>query len=232
MFYNKKNEEGIYVHKGVKMNHICNLSKIHYSDLKRFFRPVIIRNKSWEKNIISDFNLGLNKLLTDLCCNHKMDLDIVNNIILGDTYDIFDIKTVKKFYKYINFNAYYVNFLGKYSNATEILDFLLNKFGSKLKYSVLAIYNASGNGNVNILEWWKNSGLPLKYYSDAMDCASENGHVNVLEWWKNSGLPLKYDEFAIEIAEIASKNGHVHVLEWWKNSGLPLKILKQDLTCD
>jgi hypothetical protein len=77
------------------------------------------------------------------------------------------------------------------------------------------------HGNVNLLEWWKNSRLPKKYYYKAvLNEASYHGHVNVLEWWKNSELSLTYTTSALFWA---SKNGHVNVLEWWFKSNLPLK---------
>ncbi|KAI9218489.1 hypothetical protein BC828DRAFT_407539 [Blastocladiella britannica] len=38
---------------------------------------------------------------------------------------------------------------------------------------------ASRNGHVDVLEWWRNSGLELTYSEDAMDWASKNGHVDV-----------------------------------------------------
>src|SRR5271154_5506634 len=52
---------------------------------------------------------------------------------------------------------------------------------------------ASKNGHVNVLQWWKDSGLVLIYDYTAMEWASENGRVNVLQWWKDSGLELIYD---------------------------------------
>jgi hypothetical protein len=86
------------------------------------------------------------------------------------------------------------------------------------------ISNACLHGDVDFLEWWKNSGLELKYTKKALNYASEYGHVNVLEWWLKSGLPLKYDDWALFLA---SHSGHVNVLEWWKNSGLELKYDKR-----
>ena len=41
---------------------------------------------------------------------------------------------------------------------------------------------ASENGNMDILGWYKNSGLEFKYTADAIDWASQNGHVNILNW--------------------------------------------------
>ena len=52
--------------------------------------------------------------------------------------------------------------------------------------------SASANGLVEILEWWKASGLPLKYTCLTMDRASRNGHVEVMAWWKESGIYVKY----------------------------------------
>ncbi|KAI8800976.1 hypothetical protein BJ742DRAFT_874226 [Cladochytrium replicatum] len=46
---------------------------------------------------------------------------------------------------------------------------------------------ASAGGRVDVLRWWKDSGLHLAWTEAAMDDASRR----VLNWWKDSGLKTK-----------------------------------------
>ncbi|KAI8814825.1 hypothetical protein BJ742DRAFT_784537 [Cladochytrium replicatum] len=84
----------------------------------------------------------------------------------------------------------------------------------------------AGVGQMDVLEWWKASGLPLHSKlslacGSPMDWASEYGCVNALEWWKHSGWSIRlYTENSMDGA---SKRGHIEALEWWKSSGLELK---------
>ncbi|KAJ3043825.1 hypothetical protein HDV00_004233 [Rhizophlyctis rosea] len=97
----------------------------------------------------------------------------------------------------------------------------INKQSRTLYWSERAIDQASANGHVAVLQWWKeDSGLKLKWTCNAVDLASQNGHVAVLEWWRLSGLEMSWTISAIEWA---SANGHVAILEWWHRSGLPLR---------
>ncbi|KAI8804114.1 hypothetical protein BJ742DRAFT_776596 [Cladochytrium replicatum] len=92
--------------------------------------------------------------------------------------------------------------------------------------------SASSRGLVDILEWWRMSGLHLKYTRVGMDVevredwckcltasmnfASRNGHLQVLEWWMRSGLRMRWDNLAMDHAS------GIEVLEWWRTSGLEL----------
>ena len=91
-------------------------------------------------------------------------------------------------------------------------------------YDEEPLNDASREGHIHVLQWWKSSGLPLRY-GLVMDVASSFGHLSVLEWWKNSGLTLNY----LHALKGASYRGEVAVLEWWKKSGLRLVYDKEVL---
>ena len=93
----------------------------------------------------------------------------------------------------------------------------------KVLYKYDIINNASENGHVQVLEWFKRSGYKFKYDNWAIIRASRYGHVQVLEWFKHSGYKFKYDNYAITWA---SRYGHVQVLEWFKHSGHEFKYNK------
>jgi len=127
-------------------------------------------------------------------------------VILSDVYNIYNPDTLIKF----NLHRPYC----KRNNTMNIYNYPPHR------YYNYYIDMCSYHGHINVLEWWKRSGLEFKYSESSLDWASKYGHINVLEWWKNSGLELKYSEYSLDWA---SKNGHINVLTWWKNSGLPLK---------
>jgi len=140
---------------------------------------------------------------------------VLRRMIVSDGYNIFNKSVIQKFK--IKMTPTYINCVCR-DGLTDILDFW-KKTNQKLDYSEWVLLIASKYGRVNVLTWWKNSGLPLNYcrFNLELNEASKYGHVNVLEWWKNSGLLLRYnDKVLIE----ASTNGHIDVLNWWKNSGL------------
>lgn len=92
------------------------------------------------------------------------------------------------------------------------------------EYDEEPLNDASREGHIHVLQWWKTSALPLRY-GLVMDVASSFGHLSVLEWWKNSGLSLNYHN----ALKGASYRGEVDVLEWWKRSGLRLVYDKEVL---
>ncbi|KAI9331322.1 hypothetical protein BDR26DRAFT_870293, partial [Obelidium mucronatum] len=86
---------------------------------------------------------------------------------------------------------------------------------------------ASEAGRIDLLNWWKQSGLKPRWTSKAMDYASANGHIEVLQWWLDSGYPPAYSPWAMDWA---SQNCHIDILYWWFNSGLKLKFTVQSLS--
>ncbi len=86
---------------------------------------------------------------------------------------------------------------------------------NRLKLHVLN--NASTNGSVDVLDWWRKYDPPYlqsTYTKLAMDRAKS---PEVLQWWKESGLFLWYTRESIDNTRTSD------ILEWWKGSGLKLK---------
>lgn len=174
------------------------------------------------------------------------DQYIVNKLILGECYYLYDPDTIRRFP-----SIKYQNFLLKLCGLNDIFTFckwLLCKdleilydeccmsfasslghthflqcwkqSGLELKYKAFCIDNTKF---IKTLDWWKGSGLPLKYTELAMDKASIRGDVELLEWWRTSGLELKYTQASMD------QTTYPKVLQWWVNSGLPLKYTEASL---
>jgi hypothetical protein len=166
------------------------------------------------------------------CRRNIRDTDcfyVLDECLLSDKYPIYSIKTIEKFN--LGITNLYVQALCRENklNNIEILEYLYSNKPEVFNWTYYLNYpldSMSENGNVNCLEWWKNSGLELTYSSRALDSASMNGHINVLEWWLNSGLGLKYSNYSLDWA---SQKNQIHVLEWWKNSRLELKYSEEAL---
>lgn len=135
-------------------------------------------------------------------------------------------------------------------NRTEILQWwstsatFLNK-----DYTSETLDGASNSGFVDVLEWWRESGLPLKYTDMALEKASAKGHVHVLEWWKkasqcsrgvdadvsyqsdnDSTMPIsskphhQHPGIDLRVGKsicAAAQNGQTAVIQWFENSGIP-----------
>ncbi|KAL4953653.1 hypothetical protein BDW69DRAFT_164762 [Aspergillus filifer] len=93
------------------------------------------------------------------------------------------------------------------------------------EYIADAMDGASRAGFVDVLEWWRTSGLELRYTERALESASAEGRVAVLDWWKNAAasstpsntLPLKVGKSVL----LAAQSGRTASLAWWDASGIP-----------
>lgn len=101
----------------------------------------------------------------------------------------------------------------------HILNWLKNESGFPFKCSSSAIKNASENGQIKTLQWWKDTGLKLKYCRRAIDYATANGMITSLNWWLNSGLNMSYSSKGIEMAALYGK---IESIKWWLESGKPI----------
>jgi len=138
--------------------------------------------------------------------------------ISSEKYGVYDYRTFIKFN--LTITRDYIKTiitLGK----VEILEYLHKTNKLKPEFTTDVLGYVSIKGNINILNWWKNSGLPWDYSKSLLNSASYYGHIDVLTWFLNSGLELKYDEAALRFA---SQQGHINVLNWWFKSGLELKF--------
>ncbi|KAI4227732.1 MAG: hypothetical protein L6R40_008188 [Gallowayella cf. fulva] len=74
-----------------------------------------------------------------------------------------------------------------YFGQTAILDWWQRSPSFLTKeYNADALDFASKSGFVNVLQWWRTSGLPLRYTDAALEQASSQGHIAVLEWWRSA----------------------------------------------
>ncbi|SLM34058.1 Flavoprotein [Lasallia pustulata] len=56
------------------------------------------------------------------------------------------------------------------------------------EYTSEAIDGASKAGFIQVLDWWRDSGLALRYTEAALEQASSKGRTDVLEWWHKASL--------------------------------------------
>jgi len=118
-----------------------------------------------------------------------------------------------------------------YYGRTDILDWWARSpsFLEK-QYDTEALNGASGRGFIQVLEWWRRSGLPLKYTEAAFEGASSKGHLHVLEWWREAFIQDPTIAPKPGRALLAAAQwGQTAVMRWWEDSGIPVDY--QDAVC-
>ncbi|KAK2734501.1 hypothetical protein FQN57_001665 [Myotisia sp. PD_48] len=85
---------------------------------------------------------------------------------------------------------------------------------------------ASTYGHVRVLElWYQLKGSKMIFDNQVLVGATKNGHVDVLEWWRRSGLHVEFKTCDIEEAlEDAVSGAEERVRQWWERNGLNLGV--------
>jgi hypothetical protein len=86
---------------------------------------------------------------------------------------------------------------------------------------------ASTHGHVEILKVWHElKGSKMIFDNQILVGATKSGNVDVLEWWKKSGLKVEYKICDIEEALEDGDEGErgVEVRRWWVRNGLNLGV--------
>lgn len=86
---------------------------------------------------------------------------------------------------------------------------------------------ASTHGHVEILSLWHElKGNKMIFDNQVLVGATKNGNVNVLEWWKLSGLKVEYKTCDVEEALEDGDEGArgMEVRRWWARNGLNLGV--------
>ncbi|KAJ2903645.1 phosphopantothenoylcysteine decarboxylase [Zalerion maritima] len=92
-------------------------------------------------------------------------------------------------------------------------------------YDHEAMNGASMLGHIQVLEWWRRSGLPLNYTDAALEQATIKGQLSVLEWWRDSAM--QDDRIILKPGKslgLAAQYGNWQAIQWWDASGIPVAL--------
>nr|OQO05982.1 hypothetical protein B0A51_18120 [Rachicladosporium sp. CCFEE 5018] len=86
---------------------------------------------------------------------------------------------------------------------------------------------ASTHNHPSLLALWhSHKGNKMQFDNQVLIGATKGGHVEVLEWWKKSGLRVEYKTCDVEEAleDGLEGEGGVGVRRWWATNGLNLGV--------
>jgi hypothetical protein len=212
-----------------------SINNIHlYYPVAKRIKLVIVKsiNNLQEITINPTSYTGItHKLLLNAGTLKLYELDN-DNIIFGESYDLYDCKTIKKFKLPITYK--YLLELCRY-NRVDTLEYLKNKIIELIAlkknhwaygtYDVKTpLHTAILYENIEVLQWLYNN-IDLKSevhkynsiirqnsYHDFYNILSSKGRVDILNWLYDAGFKLVICE--MNVCNV-SENGHANVLQWF-----------------
>ncbi|PPJ49583.1 hypothetical protein CBER1_01898 [Cercospora berteroae] len=109
---------------------------------------------------------------------------------------------------------------------TEVVDWWLRS-GIAFPHEDTVSKLASTHGHVDILQLWHEAkGSKMIFDNQVLVGATKSGNVDVLEWWKKSGLKVEYKTCDVEEALEDGYEGErgMEVRRWWARNGLNLGV--------
>ena len=97
---------------------------------------------------------------------------------------------------------------------------VMGRYACLLYHFNLPPLHSPKSTQVDVLQWWLESGLQVIFDQDALVGATKHNRPEVLEWWDKSGLPIQYRMCDIEEALEDAIGGGEKAREWWRRKGI------------
>lgn len=148
-----------------------------------------------------------------------------NMLYITEKYSLYLPETLQRFelmhLDFISGKIYSLSILGDKTLLTKWLPLLPTHFNISQIIDKLASV-----GNIDMLNWWKNSDKTFNYSENALTNSAMNGNVEVLKWFVENKLPLKYNSTLFDLATI---HGKVEFLDTWCDLKLSFSDVPKDI---
>ena len=214
-----------YYVKMLKTVDSCNISFNNYSNKLNDANITLHKNKG--------FNIGEHSYyvgIVELPVNNP-DLKIIDNgatiktnmFVLREKYDVETLEGVKEILKITDGETKHIINKAAKNGNVEILEWIKNS-DYAFNYDETTLEIACEYGKLNVLQWAQGNRVYLKFNVKCFNYALKNGNIDILTHIKNSDFKIELNEFSFINA---CSNGRVESLEWLKNNNYEFE---QDLS--